>query len=125
MNLKVKLLRITLAALMISAGLLLFPSCEKYVYELETIDPGETVLFQTQIQPIFTNSCIVCHKGSRNPDLRDGFSYASLTGGKYVTTPAETSKLYKTIVSGSHASFTLDTEKQLILLWIGQGASNN
>ena len=79
MKLKVKLSWSIVAALIIPAGMLLFSSCEKYVYELETIDPGETVLFQTQIQPIFTGSCIVCHKGSRNPDLRDGFSYASLT----------------------------------------------
>lgn len=113
------------AALIIPAGMLLFSSCEKYTYEIETVDPDEPVLFQTQIQPIFTSNCITCHKGSRNPDLRDGFSYASLTGGSYVSTPADNSKLYKQMVAGSHNSFTLDTEKQLVLLWIGQGALNN
>lgn len=105
------------------AGLLI--SCEKYTYMPEVINPGETILFETQIQPIFTNNCIVCHKGSRNPDLRDGNSYNSLTTGGYVNLPAETSRLYKQVTSSSHASYTIDTEKQLILLWIQQGALNN
>ena len=125
MKMKSRLSRRIVAALIIPAGMLFFSSCEKYAYQLETVNPDEPVLFQTQIQPIFTTNCIACHKGSRNPDLRDGFSYASLTGGSYVTTPADDSKLYKKMVSSSHAAFTLDTEKQLVLLWIGQGALNN
>jgi hypothetical protein len=125
MKMKIKLSWNVVAALIIPAGMAFISSCEKYAFEPETIDPGEPVLFQTQIQPVFTKNCILCHKGSRNPDLRDGFSYASLTGGNYVSTPAEDSKLYKKIVSGSHTSFTLDAEKQLILVWIGQGALNN
>ncbi len=125
MKMKVKLSWSIVAALIIPAGMALFSSCEKYAFEPETIDPGEPVLFQTQIQPVFTSNCIQCHKGSRNPDLRDGFSYASLTEGNYVSTPAENSKLYRQIVSGSHKAFTLDAEKQLVLIWIGQGALNN
>jgi mono/diheme cytochrome c family protein len=125
MKMKVKLSWSIVAALIIPAGMALFSSCEKYGFEPETIDPGEPVLFQTQIQPVFTGNCIQCHKGSRDPDLRDGFSYASLTEGNYVSTPAENSKLYKQIVSGSHKAFTLDAEKQLVLIWIGQGALNN
>jgi len=122
---KVKLSWRIVAALIIPAGMLLFSSCEKYAYQLETVNPEEPVLFQTQIQPIFTNNCITCHKGSRNPDLRNGNSYASLTTGGYVNLPAANSKLYSQVISGSHAPFTLDAEKQLILLWIGQGALNN
>lgn len=125
MKMKVKLSWSIVAALIIPAGMALFSSCEKYAFEPETIDPGEPVLFQTQIQPVFTSNCIQCHKGSRDPDLRDGFSYASLTEGNYVSTPAENSKLYRQIVSGSHKAFTLDAEKQLVLIWIGQGALNN
>lgn len=122
---KTKLLSVLVAAFLISAGMIMFSSCEKYSFEPETIDPEVPVLFQTQIQPIFTNSCIACHKGSRNPDLRDGNSYASLTSGGFLDLPAEESKLYKKVVSGSHKPFTLDAEKQLILVWIGQGALNN
>lgn len=125
MKMKVKLSWSIVAALIIPAGMLLFSSCEKYAYQLETVDPEEPVLFQTQIQPIFSNNCITCHKGSRNPDLRDGNSYSSLTTGGYVNLPAENSELYSQVVSGSHSAFTLDAEKQLILIWIGQGALNN
>ncbi len=125
MKMKLTLVRTVAGSLLMLAGLLLFSSCEKYAYQIETVDPQEPVLFQTQIQPVFSNNCITCHRGNRNPDLRDGNSYASLTTGNYVTLPAENSRLYKMVTSGSHTSFTLDTEKQLILLWISQGALNN
>ncbi len=110
--------------IMLFAALVL-GSCEKYTYQVEVVDPGVPVLFQTQIQPIFNNNCIACHKGTRNPDLRDGNSYTSLTTGGYVNLPAESSKLYRQVISASHAPFTLDSEKQLILMWISQGAKNN
>jgi hypothetical protein len=125
MKMKTRLVSTVVAAFLFTAGMAVFSSCEKYAYELGTVDPVEPVLFQTQIQPIFTNNCITCHKGSRNPDLRDGNSYSSLTTGGYVNLPAASSRLYEQVVSGSHSSFTLDTEKQLILIWIGQGALNN
>ena len=125
MKMKLTFVRAVAGSLLIIAGLLLFSSCEKYAYQIETVDPQEPVLFQTQIQPIFTNNCITCHRGSRNPDLRAGNSYYSLTTGNYVALPAENSRLYRMVTSGSHTSFTLDTEKQLILLWISQGALNN
>lgn len=115
---------VLLAFILLGGGFFL-ASCEKYAYQLEPINPEEPVSFATQIQPIFTNNCILCHKGSRNPDLREGNSYDALTTGGYVTLPAEDSRLYKQITSGSHNSFTLDSEKQLILIWIQQGALNN
>lgn len=125
MKMKLTLVRAVAGSLLMLAGPLLFSSCEKYTYQIGTVDPEEPVSFQTQIQPIFTNNCITCHKGNRNPDLRAGNSYNSLTTGNYVTLPAENSRLYRMVTSGSHSSFTLDSEKQLILLWIGQGAPNN
>jgi len=112
-------------AIMVLAGLIFISSCEKYSFEIEEVDPVIPVLFQTEIQPIFTANCIVCHKGSRNPDLRDGNSYNSLTTGGYVNLPAESSKLNSKINSGSHDGFTLPAEKQKILIWIQQGAKNN
>ena len=122
---KAKYLLTVAAAFLIPAGMVFFSSCEEYKIIQEEIDPGETVLFQTQIQPIFNANCITCHKGSRNPDLRDGNSYESLTTGGYVNLPAADSKLYKQIISSSHTSFTIDPEKQLIYNWIDQGAQNN
>jgi hypothetical protein len=125
MEQKAKLLWSSLPAFIIFAGIILLSSCEKYTYETEVINPVDTVHFQAQIQPIFTSICINCHKGSRNPDLRNGNSYESLTSGGFVNQPAETSRLYRQITSSSHDSFTLPAEKQLILIWIQQGALNN
>ena len=122
---KPKYLMRVVTAFLIPACMLFFSSCEEYKIIQEEIDPGETVLFQTQIQPIFNDNCVTCHKGSRNPDLRDGNSYESLTTGGYVNLPAADSKLYKQIISSSHTSFTIDPEKQLIYNWIDQGAQNN
>lgn len=125
MKLKAKMSWPVIMAVIFLGGIGLFSSCEKYAYQVETVNPVDSVHFQIQIQPIFSNNCITCHKGSKNPDLRDGNSYSSLTTGGYVNLPAANSKLYSQVISGSHASFTLDTEKQLILIWIGQGALNN
>ncbi len=125
MKLKAKMLWSSLPALIIFAGVVLFSSCEKYAIVTEVINPVDTVHFQTQIQPIFNSICTNCHSGGRNPDLRDGNSYASLRSGSFVTLPAESSRLYRQITSSSHFSFTLPAEKQLILIWIQQGALNN
>jgi hypothetical protein len=125
MRLKPNLSWTVLSAFIILAVIVLFPSCEKYAFIIETVNPADTVYFQSEIQPIFTDNCIDCHKGTRDPDLRDGYSYESLTTGGYVNQPAETSRLYLQVTSSSHTPYTLDTEKQLIFNWIQQGAQNN
>lgn len=115
----------------ILGAVIYFSSCEKYTFRVEKLPPVDTtdttsyVKFSTEVQPIFTANCISCHKGTRNPDLREGNSYASLISGGYVTSPAADSKLYKQLISGSHSSMTTSTEKNTIYLWIGQGAKNN
>ena len=125
MKQKAELLRSGILVIIIIAGIALFASCEKYSILVEEVDPGTPVLFQTEIQPIFTANCIVCHKGTRDPDLRNGNSYTSLNTGGYVNLPSESSRLYKQLTSDSHSSFTLPAEKQKILVWIQQGAQNN
>lgn len=115
----------SLMAIIFSGGIILFSSCEKYVYQVEIVNPVDTVHFQTQIQPIFTSNCIGCHGATRDPDLRAGNSYEALTVGGYVNPPAETSVIVQQLSSGSHSSYLIDAEKQLILIWIQQGANNN
>ena len=117
----------------IIAGVIYFSSCEKYSFHVETLPPVDTtgidttnlVSFSTEVQPVFSASCISCHKGTRNPDLREGNSYAALKTGGYVTLPAADSKLYKKITSSSHSSMTTNDQKTTIYLWIGQGAKDN
>ena len=105
-------------------GMALVSSCEKYSFKVETIDPGTLLHFQTDIQPIFTDNCILCHNASRNPDLRTGKSYSSLSTGGFITPANETCRLYTQVNSG-HQSSLSGTDRQKILLWIKQGAKNN
>jgi hypothetical protein len=117
----------------ILAVVIYFSSCEKYTFLVESLPPVDTsgtdttnfVSYSTAVQPVFDAKCVSCHKGSRPPDLRPDNSYAALTSGGYVTLPAADSKLYKKIIAGSHVSLTTQSEKNIIYLWIGQGARDN
>jgi hypothetical protein len=113
-----------IAALLFIAGAALFSSCEKYSFQVETINPGDSISFQDVIQPIFTDNCILCHNSSRNPDLRESFSYNSLSSGGYINEPYSSSGLYKK-VNGNHPSGLAEADKAKILAWILQGAKNN
>ena len=118
--------RLNLAVLLLLLAGAGFTSCEKYTYNpVPPLEPDVDVLFQTEIQPIFSANCVSCHGGLFDPDLRDGKAYESLTTGAYVNLPAEDSKLYKKITSSSHLAKTNDLQKQKILVWISQGAKNN
>ena len=120
---KPRLILVMIILLVAGAG---FTSCEKYTFNpLPPLEPDVDVLFQTEIQPIFTANCISCHGGFFDPDLRDGKAYESLTSGGYVDLPAEDSKLYKKILSSSHLAKTNELQRQKILVWITQGAKNN
>lgn len=109
--------------LMLAAALSGLTSCEKYSYNPPA--GKSNPLFSTDIQPIFTANCIACHNGTLPLDLRQGKSYSSLTKGGFVSKPGETSKLYTTITSSSHAARSTDSDKATILNWINQGAQNN
>ncbi|MGB8491421.1 MAG: hypothetical protein WCE64_10210 [Bacteroidales bacterium] len=124
MGKNISILRNGLKAFALLVTLFVLTSCEQYAY-MNVTDPDQQVSFQGQVQPIFTAKCITCHKGSRNPDLREGNSYASLTSGGFVTKPAEDSRLYRQVTSQGHTSLTTDVQKQIILNWIDQGALNN
>ena len=106
-------------------GILLFGSCEKVVYPPLVIELPDTVSYSLDIQPIWDNKCVDCHNGGRDPDLRPENSYESLSGGGYINVndPAESELMKK--LYGSHDSRAKEAEKQLILLWIDEGAKNN
>ena len=102
-------------------------ACEKYSYEPVVIDSSIPVSFATEVQPVFTKTCIGCHGGGRKPDLRVENSYESLLSNEFITTDTtqtESSRLYEMITVG-HKSLTSDIEKQTIINWMKQGAKNN
>ena len=99
--------------------------------ELPPVDTTVPVSFSTQIVPIFTNSCVSCHKtGGQAPDLTAANAYNSIQSMKLVNTAAPvTSKIYTEPLKAnatvhSWKKYT-DAEAQLVLTWIQQGAKNN
>jgi hypothetical protein len=125
MNQKINWIRQILVVLVIIAAVGGLYSCEKVSYLPRPVDPNNTWLFQTDIQPIFTANCITCHGGAQSPDLRDGKSYAALSKGGYLKTPAESNRLYVQITSTGHSAKSTASDKLKVLYWITQGALNN
>lgn len=112
-------------AFAILAGISLLVSCEKYSYKVETVSPADTIHFQADLQPIFTDNCSLCHNASRKPDLRNGYSYNSLSTGGYITPADSTCRLYVQIKSGHPSASFPDVDRQKIFIWVKQGAKNN
>lgn len=125
MSQKLIKIRQILLALVLIAAVEGFSSCEKYSFIPPKVDPDLTVLFATEIQPLFTSNCVSCHGGSQFPNLSIGKSYNSLTKGGLVNTPGETSRLYVKMISAGHTTRSTETDKQKVLFWINQGALNN
>lgn len=92
------------------------------VAEIPVIE--EDVSFATEIQTIFNdNNCMQCHNASRNPDLREGFSYAALVPAYAIANDPDASLLLTKLIDGHRSVST--TEIALIKAWIDQGAQNN
>jgi mono/diheme cytochrome c family protein len=116
----------------LSAGLIL-SGCEKDYHYIAPA-PTQPVSLSMDLQPIFNASCIGCHDGSLDPDLRDGFSHASLwaTGDIDTLNPAG-SVLYVRVTLPSATSGAMppggpalsSSETALVLKWIQDGAPNN
>jgi hypothetical protein len=128
-----------LPAILFSVAIV-WTSCEKdyhYVAPPVVITvPTTPISFATDVEPIFAaNFCDGCHDGSLPPDLRAGFSYASImsTSGNINISDPTQSELYKRIIlTPADAGFMPDGGSPLtsaeigsILGWIQQGAKNN
>jgi len=118
--------------ILIVCGGLVMNSCyydelqERVITELPT-DPGDPnyveIKFGTDIQPIFTSSCVGCHNASRNPDLRAGFAYSALVPQYVTANNADGSPLYVKL-AGGHQNLA-EAKIASIKTWINQGAKNN
>ena len=108
----------------IIASILLFSACEKVVFPPPG-DVPDNLSYSTDIQPIWDKNCVSCHGGQRAPDLRPDNSYTALMGGGYIDTGDPEASGLMTTLDGSHDARATETEKQLILGWITQGAKNN
>lgn len=93
----------------------------------------DVVSYSKDIQPLWNESCISCHKpGATAPDLTTANSYSALTtNNKYVIPgSAETSKLHKSLMGDGAAIMPTsgkwsDSKIALVDKWINAGALNN
>jgi mono/diheme cytochrome c family protein len=93
----------------------------------------ETVSYSNDVQPLWNESCISCHKpGATAPDLTAANSYSALTlNNKYVIpSNAAGSKLHKSLVGDGAAVMPTsgkwsDSKIALVDKWINAGALNN
>lgn len=112
--------------------LLLASSCTYKIVETETIDPTDSISFNSQVLPIFTqnDNCTSCHKpGATSPDLTAPNAYQQLIDKNLVNINApETSIIYEHIspetATHNWKKYSV-TEAQTVLIWIEQGANNN
>lgn len=98
-------------------------ACEKFIIKAPEIEEG--VSFSTEVQPIFDATCVTCHSGNLNPDLRPENSYNSLVNGGYVDTNDPENSVIYIKLRGTHDSRASEEEKLTILQWITEGALNN
>lgn len=112
-------------------GLFLFGACEYATIQPDVVPPppppGDSTSFSLKVQPIFDKSCVLCHNGTLNPDLRTGKSYKSLMDNSMVV-PSNSagSILYqKLIPGGSMNTYSNTTDITTVKYWIDEGAKNN
>lgn len=114
---------------------LFLASCSYKYVEPETgpiIDPNESVSFASQVVTIFNDNskCTTCHKtGGQKPDLTIANAYNQITTlGLINSADAGQSKIYSFPEPNSsiHSwkKYT-NSEAQIVLLWLNQGAKNN
>ena len=126
-----KLIRLIALAM---AGLV-FGACDYNKSSEITPTVKDDVSFKLDIQPIFNQECVSCHKPSMGlePDLRDGFAYQSLMGlpeGSIVPGDAEGSELNDMLHGGGDnpmppGGSMKPTHVALIKKWIDEGALDN
>ncbi|MCU4163004.1 hypothetical protein [Carboxylicivirga caseinilyticus] len=107
-------------------------SCEYNFITPDTgapVDPDETVSFSEQIEPIWsTQGCTSCHPSTAGLDLRVGYAYQSLQSESRINTENPTESLILTMPgsSGVHSDKDyVSNQRELIKVWIQQGAQDN
>lgn len=110
----------------------IFSSCKYEQIELSDELP-QNVSFQTELIPIFNQSCstIGCHNANGIwPDLSEGNAFESITtGGQLDLDTPENSKLYMRMIDMQSpmplSGILSKTQTDKVLVWIREGANNN
>jgi mono/diheme cytochrome c family protein len=119
--------------MMLTLGLMV-TSCYYDEMPPEPVIPvPDVVSYSTDVQPLWNESCISCHKpGATAPDLTAANSYSALTlNSKYVIPGnAAGSKIHKSLLGDGTALMPpsgkwSDSKIALVDKWINAGALNN
>ncbi len=103
-------------------------ACEYKTILIADVEVPEEVSFQNHVIPVFEQNCISCHSSQAFPPiLLEEVAYNNLYNEGYlVAGKPDESKLLNKINSGHpNALVPTDEEKEIIRLWIEQGAQNN
>lgn len=93
--------------------------------EVPVVDPeAPAVSFSTDILPILTAKCILCHS-TQAPTMGASVAFTQLVPGYVNKTAPSSSKLYTVPTSGTHGATVSSAQGALILRWITEGANNN
>jgi hypothetical protein len=97
--------------------------------EHDPIVPSHDICFETEILPILSSKCSMCHKpnsGSEG-DRYDLTNYGSIISKNVDPGNPENSKLYTILKKGeeAHKNKATPVERALIYEWIKQGAKND
>lgn len=110
----------------------IFSSCKYEQIELSGELP-QNVSFQTELIPIFNQSCntIGCHNANGIwPDLSEGNAFEAITtSGQLDLDTPENSKLYMRMIDMQSpmplSGILSKTQTDKVLVWIREGANNN
>lgn len=130
-----KMKRLLRLAVMVSI-IAMLASCEYEFIQPEPAppapEPTDTISFATEVVPIWeSNNCTNCHKpgGVNQLDLTAANAYGSLTSlALYNTADPVSSRIYTFPhpTTGEHSyKYANETEADIILQWITQGAMDN
>lgn len=93
--------------------------------EVPVVDPGTPpVSFSTDIIPILTAKCILCHS-TQTPTMGASVAFSQLVPNYVNKTSPASSKFYTVPTSGTHGATVSTAQAALILRWITEGANNN
>lgn len=107
---------------------ILLSSCEQVVYPPPDLPgAGDTISYSLSVQPIWDSKCVSCHdeNGGREPYLNPEVSYDELISGGFIDTANVESSELLIVLDGFHKSKVTDLDRQIITMWISQGAKNN
>jgi hypothetical protein len=125
-NYKINQMKKVISILSLFLVIFAMASCKYSTIVPDVPNPDVPVSYSAEIQPIFDQNCVKCHKtGSTMPDLTAANSYKSLMDNQMVIAgDAANSILYTEVIGGMQA-YCDATSAGKIKNWINQGAKNN